>query len=151
MMTTTRTTTTASVASQARHRDLQAMLHDRQREMQNLIQHRIRRMPSEGGGDGLDETEHAEADIQEHIEVALIHMKDHTLQRVREALVRLDAGEYGFCAECEGEISKKRLQALPFAVRCTACEASHEHRTAQERRFDSHQGFRLVLSGSVGS
>ena len=42
----------------------------------------------------------AEADIQEHIAVALIQMKGDTLQRLREALVRLETGEYGDCADC---------------------------------------------------
>ena len=71
-------------------------------------------------------------------------MKEETLRRVREALVRLDAGEYGYCSECDGEISEKRLRALPFAVRCAGCEAAHEHHTARALRCGSPQGFRLV-------
>ena len=150
MTTTPRTTSTRSAARQARHRDLQAMLHDRQREMEDVLRHRVRYLPSERPTGGLDETEHAEADIQEHIEVALIQMKGETLRRVREALVRLDAGEYGYCAECGGEIAEGRLRALPFAVRCTACEESHEQQTARERRFASPQGFSLIFTGSTG-
>ena len=78
-------------------------------------------------------------------------MKGETLRRVREALVRLDAGEYGYCAECDGEISEKRLRALPFAVRCTACEAAHERHAALERRYGSSQGFRLVFNDIAAS
>jgi DnaK suppressor protein len=144
MMTTPRTTGPAASARQARHRDLQAMLHDRQRDMQDVLQRRVRQSPSDRLRGGLDEPEHAEEDIQEHIEIALIHMKEDTLRRVREALVRLDAGEYGYCSECDGEISERRLRALPFAVRCAACEASHERHAALERRYGSPQGFRLV-------
>ncbi len=151
MMITPRTSATASRAGQARQRDLQAMLHDRQREMQNVLQRRVRHVPSDGPGDGLDETEHAEADIQEHIEVALIQMKGDVLQRVREALDRLDAGEYGYCAECEEEISEKRLQALPFAVRCTACEESHERSATPDRRFRAPEGFPLISADQIGS
>jgi DnaK suppressor protein len=149
-MTTPRTPSTRSSAGQTRQRDLQAMLHDRQREMQNVLQHRVRRLPSDGPAEGLDDTEHAEADIQEHIEVALIQMKGEALRRVREALGRLDAGEYGYCADCGGEIAKKRLQALPFAVRCTACEDSHEQHTARARRFGPVQGFSLNVTGDAG-
>jgi DnaK suppressor protein len=126
------------------------MLHDRQRELQGVLQHRVRQLPSERPAEGLDETEHAEADYQEHIEVALIQMKGETLQRVREALVRLDAGEYGYCAECGGEITRQRLQALPFAVRCRACEELHEHHAARERRLASPQGFSLIFTGNAG-
>lgn len=151
MMTSPRTTAPASRARQARQRDLQAMLYDRQREMQNVLQRRVGHVPSDGPSDGFDDTEHAEAEVQEYIEVALIQMRGDTLQRVREALVRLEAGEYGYCAECDGEISNKRLRALPFAIRCTACEVSHEQRAARERRFGSPQGFPLTRADEVGS
>jgi DnaK suppressor protein len=151
MLTNSKTTATVPRAGRARQRDLQRMLHDRQRELQNVLQRRVRDVPSEGPAEGLDETEHAEADIQQHIEVALIQMKGDALQRVREALVRLDAGEYGYCAECDGEISEKRLQALPFAVRCTACEALHEQGTARERRFGSLQKVPSIFADQVGS
>jgi len=77
-------------------------------------------------------------------------MKGQTLGRVREALARLDAGEYGYCAECGGEIAERRLRALPFAVRCTACEESHEQQAARERRFASPQGFSLIFTGNAG-
>jgi DnaK suppressor protein len=77
-------------------------------------------------------------------------MKGETLQRVREALVRLDAGEYGDCAECGGEIAEQRLRALPFAVRCRACEESHEQHAARERRLASPQGFSLIFTGNAG-
>ena len=43
-------------------------------------------------------------------------------RRIDDALVRLDAGQYGSCLECAREISERRLRALPFAVRCQACE-----------------------------
>ena len=150
MTKTPRTTSARSAARQARQGDLRAMLLDRQRELQGVLRQRVRHLPSERPTGGLDETEHAEADYQEHIEVALIQMKSETLQRVREALVRLDAGEYGDCAECGGEIAEQRLRALPFAVRCRACEESHEQQTARERRFAAPQGFSLVFTGNAG-
>ncbi|MCX6545806.1 MAG: TraR/DksA C4-type zinc finger protein [Acidobacteria bacterium] len=151
MTTTTRTAAAAPRPNQARHKDLQVMLQDRQRELQDVLRCRVRGVPSGGAGDGLDETEHAEADIQEHIEVALIQMKGETLQRLREALVRLEAGEYGYCTECDGEISEKRLQALPFAVRCKACEELHEQHTARERRINSPQGFAFSFTQQARS
>ena len=126
------------------------MLHDRQREMESVLRHRVNYLPTDRPMGGLDETEQAEADTQEHIEVALIQMKGETLQRVREALERLDAGEYGFCAECGEEIAEGRLRALPFAVRCRDCEEAQEQQFARERRFAPLQGFSRILAGSAG-
>jgi DnaK suppressor protein len=48
------------------------------------------------------------------------------LQRIDAALSRLDAGAYGTCAECGAPIGKKRLEALPWALRCTDCAAAQE-------------------------
>ena len=151
MSTNPRTAAPDSSASLARQRNLQAMLQDRQREMQGVLQRRVRGVFFDQPGAGLDETERAEALVQEDIEVALIQMKAETLQRVREALVRLDAGEYGYCAECDGEISERRLQALPFAVRCAACEESRERWAARGRRFNSPQNVRSFLADEFGS
>jgi DnaK suppressor protein len=150
MTTPLRTASTRSLARRSRHRDLRTMLLDRQRELESVLEQRVRHLPSDRPTGGLDETEHAEADYQEHIEVALIQMKSETLQRVREALLRLDAGEYGDCADCGGEIAEQRLRALPFAVRCRACEELHEHHAARERRLASPQGFSLIFTGNAG-
>jgi len=48
------------------------------------------------------------------------------LQRIDVALARLDAGTYGTCAECGAPIGKKRLEALPWAVRCADCATAQE-------------------------
>ena len=127
------------------------MLRDREREMQGALRRRVRPVLAAGRGDGLDETEWIEADVQEHIEVTLIQMKGEALARVREALVRLDAGEYGYCVECAGEISEQRLRALPFAVRCTACEELHERGAARERRLASTPVCQSVFVDQLGS
>ena len=43
------------------------------------------------------------------------------LGRIRVALRRLDAGDYGTCARCGGPIAEKRLQALPDTDVCVRC------------------------------
>lgn len=44
------------------------------------------------------------------------------LAQIETALGRLDRGEYGVCAECGRKIPRARLEALPDASRCIACE-----------------------------
>ena len=70
-------------------------------------------------------------DIKEDIEFALIQMKAETLQKINQALARLEEGTYGHCFECDAEIAQLRLRALPFAIRCRDCEEVHER--AQQR------------------
>jgi DnaK suppressor protein len=139
MTTPSKTAAGRSRGGQERHRVLQALLSDRQRELQGVLRLRVRHPPAGGPGGGVDDTEQAEADVQEDIDVALIEMKAEALRRVRDALVRLAAGDYGNCIDCEGEIAAQRLRAVPFAVRCTACEDRREQAVAGERRSGVRQ------------
>ncbi len=101
------------------------------------VQGKIRDVRTEGTTQKLNEVfdagESSEADIQEDIEFALIQMKAETLQKINEALARLEEGLYGNCYECGEEISEPRLRALPFAVRCKDCEEAREVAAQRER------------------
>ncbi len=44
------------------------------------------------------------------------------LRLVEEALERLRHGGFGVCQHCGEPISKKRLQAIPWARNCIACQ-----------------------------
>ena len=88
----------------------------------------------------LDAVESSEADIQEEIEFALIQMKSETLNKIDDALVRLEQGDYGNCFECGEEIAEKRLRALPFAVRCKDCEEAREAAEQRERQIAARRG-----------
>ena len=48
------------------------------------------------------------------------------LQQIDAAIARLDAGEYGLCADCEQEIDPRRLKALPYALLCAECATRRE-------------------------
>ena len=88
----------------------------------------------------LDAVESSELDIQDEIEFALIQMKAETLNKIDEALHRLEEGTYGYCFECGEEISEKRLRALPFAVRCKDCEEAREVKQQRDRLMAQRRG-----------
>jgi len=48
------------------------------------------------------------------------------LYHLNEALKRIEDGAYGICRTCNGEISKKRLEAVPHATQCIKCKNSEE-------------------------
>lgn len=129
---------------QGRYDELKAILEERRREIMSEVQGRMRDVRTEGAastGEGvLDAAESSEADIQDEIEFALIQMKAETLNRIDEALRRLEEGSYGYCFECGEEIHEKRLRALPFAVRCKNCEEAREVRTQRERLMAQRRG-----------
>ena len=43
------------------------------------------------------------------------------LRLLREALERMDAGDYGRCEECGGWIEYSRLESAPEVLRCGGC------------------------------
>jgi DnaK suppressor protein len=119
---------------------LRQMLSERRREMQDDVQSRLRDGRTDRPNDARDDIDHSDADVQGDIELALLQMKAETLLRIDEALVRLDAGKYGSCFECAGAIAERRLRALPFAVRCQACEERREQAQGHARRLDQRRG-----------
>jgi DnaK suppressor protein len=98
-----------------------------------------------------DDLEVSAADIERDIEFALLEMRTETLTRIDDALIRLDAGEYGSCVECDGEIAERRLRALPFAVRCQACEEKREQEQGRARHLAQQRGGLSLFSDVVSS
>ncbi len=128
--------------SRARYIELKRMLDDRRRELQAEVQGKMRDVRADDTKmtEVLDAVESAEADIQEDIEFALVQMKSETLNKVNDALTRLEQGTYGNCFECGEEIAEKRLRALPFAVRCKDCEEAKEVAEQRERQHAQRRG-----------
>ena len=143
--------TTISRTPDARERDLRQLLHDRRRQMQGDVRTRIRDARTDRASDVFDELDHSDAAMQEEMDFALIQMKAETLARVDEALTRLDAGQYGRCFECGGEISEKRLRALPFAERCTVCEEKKEQLQGRARQSAQSRAHLSLFSDVAGS
>ena len=133
------TTTTETVATGRRLSDLKTILESRRMELVHDLHGRIRDVRSEGIShrDVRDVAESSEIDIQDEIGFALIQMKAETLKKIDAALRRIEAGDYGDCFECGGEIAEARLRALPFAVRCRECEEVRETADRSQRRDSS--------------
>lgn len=43
------------------------------------------------------------------------------LHKVKEAIARIERGEYGKCQSCGNDIPTARLDALPYAIYCVDC------------------------------
>ncbi len=135
----------AAVETRSRYSELKRMLQERQREIQAAVKGKIRDVRSEGTWGGkqnevFDAVESSESDIQDDIEFALIQMKSETLNKIHDAMARLEQGDYGNCFECGEEIAEKRLRALLFAVRCKDCEEAREVAEKRERQLASRRG-----------
>lgn len=52
---------------------------------------------------------------------ALGHQDLAELRQIDAALVRIEAGAFGICVKCGGQISDDRLRVLPATPLCKAC------------------------------
>jgi RNA polymerase-binding transcription factor len=48
------------------------------------------------------------------------------LQMIDEALIKIDAREFGLCSSCQNEIKVTRLDAVPWARYCINCQELQE-------------------------
>jgi len=86
--------------TRSRYTELKQMLDERRREIQAEVQGKMRDVRAEGTwgskqNEVFDAVESSEADIQDDIEFALIQMKSETLNKVIDAVARLEQGDYG--------------------------------------------------------
>jgi DnaK suppressor protein len=79
---------------------------------------------------------------QHHEEWIFLNRNSIDMKLLREisgALHRIDTGHYGVCMECEEPISSKRLEAVPWAKYCVACQERIAVRIAEGEIIDEFQ------------
>jgi DnaK suppressor protein len=88
---------------------------------QSLTEDQRRRLES-----AMDVGDQSLMDLERELGISLLEMRNRKRQMIDEALIRLEEGLYGICAECGTEISERRLEAVPFAKLCVECQAQQE-------------------------
>lgn len=117
--------------------------------MHDKVHSRILDGRTERPTDVRDELEQSDAASQGYIGIARLQIRAATVSRIVEALARLDAGKYGVCVECDGEMADGRLRAKPFAVRCTACEGKRHQQQPRAHQHSLRRGSLLQFPRAV--
>ncbi len=74
----------------------------------------------------LDDGDWSVVDLSEDISLKQLNTHRENLQRIDEALRKLQEGTYGICEDCGEEITEERLKILPFAIYCIDCQEQRE-------------------------
>src|SRR5215467_4812033 len=102
-----------------------AELQRSKRLLQNLLrqmeqpQHKRDDIAVENAPDSIDRVQRA---TERELTIRQIESDFNRLQNIRLALQRIDDGSYGTCLRCDGAISIKRLNILPWAAHCVKCQ-----------------------------
>ena len=95
-----------------------AILEARQMELAKVLRNR-EGIAIEKSPDALDEVQHA---AERELAIRNLDRESHLLRHVKAALRRLADGSYGTCLNCDEEISRKRLEAVPWTALCLRCQ-----------------------------
>ena len=82
------------------------------------------------GRDSMDEATEEET---YSTQLRLHDRENFLLGKIREAMVRLDAGEIDECEECSEPIGFKRLLARPVTTLCFECKTAREQVESDDR------------------
>ncbi|MDD5200983.1 MAG: TraR/DksA C4-type zinc finger protein [Terrimicrobiaceae bacterium] len=92
---------------------------------------------SQTGGDasafGMHQADAGSDAYDRDFALSLLSQEQDSLYEINEALKRIDAGNYGVCEMSGKQISKPRLEALPFTRYTIECQAEIEKRNRYQR------------------
>jgi len=94
------------------------ILETKQAELAQVLRNRDG-ITIEKSPDALDEVQNA---AERELAIRNLDRESNLLRNVRAALARIEDGSFGICMHCEEDISPKRLNAVPWAPYCIACQ-----------------------------
>lgn len=81
-----------------------------------------------------DPNDRATVESDRNFELRIRDRERKLMNKVEEAIIRIDEGEYGICDSCGEDISIKRLEARPVAKFCIDCKTKQEQREKAQGR-----------------
>ena len=66
--------------------------------------------------------------FEQEFTLSLMETEEVTLGSIENAIEKIEDGVFGECEECGGQISKARLQAIPYTPLCIKCAQKLETR-----------------------
>lgn len=108
-----------------KYENIKKKLLERKRELDELLMsNTIRDEPT--GGEVLDPGDEAVVSALEGIAISLENNERDEYAKIVKALDSIEKGTYGLCVDCGQQISEKRLDLYPNALRCIACQEARE-------------------------
>jgi len=73
-----------------------------------------------------DPTDRASLESDRNFELRIRDRERKLIMKIREALQRIEDGEFGVCESCEEAIGEARLKARPVTTLCIDCKTEQE-------------------------
>ena len=105
----------------------EALVHQRQ-QLLNVMQSTQAQMAEKHVG-LADVVDQASEGFEDELSLGLLKIEAAKIDEIVAAIARIDEGSYGLCVDCGRPIPRKRLEVLPFALRCLKCKGTHERKS----------------------
>ena len=99
--------------------------------------------PSSSTDGAMDSGDLASKELEQHMTVILSERERDRINKIDDALKRLDDTNYGVCESCAQAIAKERLKAVPFTKRCRDCQEDQEREERTRYHTIGIEGRRL--------
>ena len=119
-------TATLTKPSASETKQLRRMLEQKSTELRTHLRMPAANPMMHAAEDPYDSADWADKSHEEWIFVQRNSADVELLRDVDEALDRLRDGSYGTCLDCGITISRKRLEAVPWARLCVTCQERHQ-------------------------
>ncbi len=73
-----------------------------------------------------DPTDRASLESDRNFELRIRDRERKLINKIRQAIERIEAGTFGQCESCEEEIGAERLRARPVTTLCIDCKTEQE-------------------------
>ena len=80
-----------------------------------------------------DDADAASDILESQLALRLAELESQEMERIDDALQRIEEGSYGVCQECGGKISSERLRAMPSSTLCVKCKEAEEKQSRGSR------------------
>ena len=70
---------------------------------------------------------------EQEIALSLLKNEEHLVEEINAALARVEEGTFGRCEQCQQEIPRERLEAVPYSRACIVHAQESESRQSVNR------------------
>jgi DnaK suppressor protein len=109
---------------------LRALLEEAEKTVEGMGDERVEAFP--------DPTDRASLESDRNFVLRIKDRERKLIQKIKEALDRIENGTFGICDSCGKPISEKRLMARPVTTQCIECKTEDE----QKERLEKMRGTR---------
>jgi DnaK suppressor protein len=108
---------------------LHALLEEAEKIVNGMGDDRVETFP--------DPTDRASLESDRNFVLRIKDRERKLIQKIKEALERIEDGTFGICDSCGKPISEKRLMARPVTTQCIECKTEDEQRERLEKMRSS--------------